>query len=306
MVRAAAAGATPPPELWSTLGPTQRAVLRRLRDDDDAVVAQTAAKWDLTLGPLAPGRVTIRALGNLEVRVDGRDADSSLLRRERVRALLGLLVVRRSVRRSEAAATLWPDLDDAAALANLRVTLNHLLKLLEPGRDRNAPSFFVHQERDRLALQSDPALEVDVWEFETAIERALHAERMGTPAAVIDALVPAVERWRGPLLADLDAEWLDFERLRLTTAFVRSALRVGELLAADHELDRSAAMAERAIAVDPWNEAAYRLLASLQVERGDRSGARRILGHLQALLADLGVAPEPSTVALHERCRNVG
>ncbi len=302
MVRAAAAGATPPSELWSTLGPTQRAVLRRLREGDDTVVAQTAAKWDGTLGPLAPGRVAIRALGNLEVFVDGREADSSALRRERVRALLGLLVVRRSVRRSEAAATLWPDLDAAAASANLRVTLNYLLKLLEPGRDRNAPSFFVHQERDRLVLRDDPALEVDVWEFETAVERAVHAERMGTPAAVIDALLPAVEGWPGPLLADLDADWLDFERLRLTNAFIRSAVRAGELLAADHELDRAEAMAERAIAVDPWNEAAYRLLASVQVERGDRSGARRILGHLRALLAELGVAPEPATVALQERC----
>ena len=302
MVRAAAAGATPPPELWSTLGPTQRAVLRRLRDDDDAAVAQTAAKWDETLGPLAPGRVAVRVLGNVEVFVDGRDAGSSELRRERVRALLGLLVVRHSVQRAEAAAALWPDLGDDAALANLRVTLNHLLKLLEPGRDRNAPSFFVHQARDRLVLRSDPALEVDVWEFDAAVERAAQAERAGTPAAVIDALVPAVERWRGPLLADLEAEWLDFERLRLTTAFVRSALRAGELLAADHELDRAEAMAERAIAVDPWNEAAYRLLVSVQIERGDRSGARRILEHLQALLAELGVAPEPATVALRERC----
>ena len=302
MVRAAAAGTTPPPELWSTLGATQRAVLCRLRDDDDAVVAQTAAQWDETLGPLAPGRVTIRALGHLEVLVDGRDADRSELRRERVRALLGLLVVRRSVRRAEAAATLWPDLGEVAALANLRVTLNHLLKLLEPGRHRNAPSFFVRQEGDRLALPSDPALEVDVWEFETAVERAVHAERMGTPAAVIDALVPAVQQWRGPLLADLDAEWLDFERLRLATALVRSALRAGELLAADHELDRAEAMAERAIAVDPWNESAYRLLASVQVERGDRSGARRILGYLEGLLGELGVAPEPATIALRERC----
>ena len=305
MARAAAAGATPPKELWSTLGPTQRAVLLQLRHDDDVAVARMAATWDVTLGPLAPGRAEIRALGNLEVLVDGSDADSSQLRRERVRALLGLLVVRRSVRRAEAAATLWPDLGDDAALANLRVTLNHLLKLLEPGRDRNAPSFFVRQERDLLALRCDPAIDVDVWDFEAAVDRAAHAERMGTPAGVLQALVPAIERWRGPLLADLDAEWLDFERVRLTTAFVRSALRAGELLAADHELDRAEAMAERAIAADPWNEAAYRLLASVQVERGDRSSARRVLEHLQSLLAELGVTPEPATVALQERCGGI-
>ena len=39
-----------------------------------------------------------------------------LFRRERVRALLGLLLPRRSVRRSDAATTLWPDHDDELAV----------------------------------------------------------------------------------------------------------------------------------------------------------------------------------------------
>jgi len=301
MTRAVAAGAQPPAELWETLGPTQRDVLRRLATDADAAVATAASTGEATLGPAAPGRVSIRALGNLEVLLDGGDADRALLRRERVRALLGLLVVRRAVRRADAAATLWPDHDDDAG--NLRVTLNYLLNLLEPNRHKNAPSFFVRQDRDQLVLVHDPALDVDVWEFEAAVERAAQAERAGSPTGVIDALVAAVGRWRGPLCADLaPADWLDFERIRLTTTYVRSALRAGELLAADHALDGAEVMAERVIAVDPWNEAAYRLLASIELERGSRSGAREVLDHLRKRLVELGVEPEPATRDLLDRC----
>ena len=302
LTRAAAAGAPTSSELWSALGPTQRDVLRQLRTDADPAIAAAATKWDTTLGPVAPGRVSLRALGNLEVDVDG--GDDSLFRRERVRALLGLLVVRRSVQRADAAATLWPDHEDAAA--NLRVTLNYLLNLLEPGRRRNTPSFFVRQERDQLMLVRDPALDVDLWEFEAAVERAARAERFSSPTGVIEALVAAVERWRGPLCADLGSfEWLDFERLRLTSIYLRSALRAGELLAADHAHDGAEAMAERVIAVDPWNEAAHRLLASVQLERGARSAARDMIDRVRSRLAELGVTPERATLDLLDRCAPV-
>ena len=79
-------------------------------------------------------------------------------------------------------------------------------------------------------------------------------------------------------------------------------MRAGELLAADHALDGAEVMAERVIAVDPWNEAAYRLLASVQLERGARSAAREVLEHLRKRLVELGVAPEPATLDLLERC----
>ena len=120
---------------------------------------------------------------------------------------------------------------------------------------------------------------------------------------MLDALRRAVGSWRGELLADVAShEWLHFERVRLGTLFARSAIRAGELLAARHDLAEAAVMAKRAIAADPWNEAAYRLLVSVHLEGDDRSGARRLLAHLGHLLDELGVSPEPATVALMDRC----
>ncbi len=113
----------------------------------------------------------------------------------------------------------------------------------------------------------------------------------------------AVGLWRGELLADVHpAEWLDFERIRVGARFTRAAIRAGELLAANHQLGEAEVMAKRTIASDRWNEAAYRLLASIHLERGDRSAARRILDHLERVLEEIGARPEPGTEALIARC----
>ena len=302
-VCSAAAGGRPPADLLAEIGPKFRHVLRDMSTSDVPSVARASSMFAAALPPSAPDALVVRVLGSLEVDVGNERSRAPELRRERVRSLLGLLVVRRSLRRTEAAALLWPELGADQAIRNLRVTLTHLLRLIEPRREKHASSFFIHQENERLTLHADPALRVDVWEFEAAAAEAEELERAGTPSLALEAHIRAVELWRGELLADVDAaDWLDFDRVRLGTLFFRSALRAGELLAARHELGHAVLMAQRAIAADPWAEASYRLLASVQLERGDRSAARRVLEHLDRVLSQLGVEPGPGTVSLRRRC----
>jgi DNA-binding SARP family transcriptional activator len=306
-VCSSAAGNQPPRDLLDTVAPIVRPVLERLAASAHHGVARAATTYLEDLPPVAPCQLVVRGLGSVRVERDGVRSTAPELRRERVRSLLGLLVLRRSIRRIEAAGALWPDLTDDQALGNLRVTLSYLLRLLEPDRPPKAPSFFVVQDADRLALREDAAVWIDVWDFETAVAEADELERSGAPSLALDALVRAVGHWRGELLADVTAqEWLHFDRVRLGTMFVRSALRAGELLAAHHELTEAAEMAERVIRADPWNEAAFRLLASVHLERGDRSAARHLLDHLDEVLADLGVAPDRETLTLRERCAEPG
>jgi DNA-binding SARP family transcriptional activator len=304
-VYATAAGGAPHVDLSGDVGgASRRLVLQRLAESPEATVARSAAALAASLPIAAPDPIAVRVLGPLEVSVGGVPSAAPELRRERVRSLLGLLVLRRTVRRAEAAGLLWPDLGDEQALANLRVTLTHLLKLLEPRRDRNASPFFIATESDRLALRSNLALRVDAWEFEAAAAEAESLERSNAPSLALDALVRAVGYWRGELLGDLGSqEWLDFDRIRLGTLFARCALRAGELLAAHHELGAAEAMAERVIATDRWSEAGYRLLVSIHLERRDRSAARRVIAHLEQVLDELGVAPGPETEQLRARCQ---
>ena len=106
------------------------------------------------------------------MRRDDRPVDHPHWRRERVRALLLLLLARGGGTREELAGALWPDLDTPGALRNLRVTLSYLLAVLEPDRPDGAPSFFVRAEGPSLRLVTDGWLTVDSHAFDALVDRA--------------------------------------------------------------------------------------------------------------------------------------
>jgi ATP/maltotriose-dependent transcriptional regulator MalT/DNA-binding SARP family transcriptional activator len=303
-VCARAAGRDPTPGLIDLIGPRHRATVQRLAKSPDGAVAKVATELLATLPPASPGRVVVNVLGPLEVWVDDVRSDAPELRRERVRALLGILVVRGRVRREEVADLLWPELDRDAAAANLRVTLGHLLRVLEPARSKGAPSFFVRNHGELLALTDEVDLQIDVRDFSALVDEATRLDSAGTPSLALDAYRDAAALYRDELLEGVaPAEWIDFERLRLRSLFGRSAVRAGELLVAAGEPDAAVALAERAIAADRWTEPAYRLLALAELALGNRTAALRVLGHMDELLEELGVEPEPATTALRMRCR---
>lgn len=302
-----ASGTAPPPDVVQSRQLIPPESVRRLADSADERVAGAARE----LGGMVPTHpadpIVVRVLGNLDVEVGGKPSSAPELRRERVRSLLGLLVTRRSVRRLEVATELWPHLGEAQALANLRVTLSHLLRLLEPGRARNAASTFIRQDQEALTLVDREELSVDAWEFEALVAEAEDLDRAGAPSLALDAYRRAVRLWRGQLLAELEtSEWLAFARTRLGAMFVRSAIRAGELLAAHADHAEAIAMAERAIRADPWADDAYRLLAGAHLARGDRAAARRVLEHYDVVLGELGLARDPATEHLWARVAGGG
>jgi len=69
------------------------------------------------------------------------------------------------------------------------------------------------------------------------------------------------------------------------------------------DADEAERLARRAVAADPWAEAAYGVLVSVALARGDRLGARRALDRLLSVLGDLGVDPSEETQQLRRRVR---
>ena len=150
LVVSAAAGGAPPAGLLQRLGPGQRHVLRRLGASSVPEVAAASVDLIALLGPAAPDRVEVRMLGSLEVDVGGELSAAAELRRERVRSLLGLLVLCRSIRRTEAAAALWPDLEEEAAAPQLA---GHAHASAQAHRTASGEgdSFVLHRARARAA-----------------------------------------------------------------------------------------------------------------------------------------------------------
>jgi DNA-binding SARP family transcriptional activator len=258
---------------------------------------------------LPPGVSYLAVLGPLDLRRDGPDGPEATdadpdLRRERVRTLLAFLVGYRVTTRADVMAALWPDLDERSAANNLRVTLNYLLRVLEPWRPPGEPGYFVRMDGSRVELVAGDELRIDVDLFDRHLDAATRAEADGTPSVALEHYLAVVDLYRGPLHVDVpDADWIDLDREHYRTRFVRAAVRAGQLLLGRGDLDQAEAVARRALAVDQWAEEAYAVLTAAALARGDRSAAHRHLDRALAALAALGVEPSPATHQLRRRLR---
>ena len=280
--------------------PATAEVARRARDiGSDRTVAHGAGLLRASLPVAPPGTVEIRVIGPLEIRRDGQVVDAPELRRGRVRELLSLLAVERSVSRDRAIELLWPDHDPAKGRANLRVTLAHLQRLLEPERSTGEPTYFVQASPTRLALPTVPGLDVDLWTVEHGLAESDRARLRGDAPERVRHLRDAVDRWRGRPLTDLERlPELEPAGSHLALRLLDATLTLGELELVGGDVGRATRCAELSIAADPYDERAHRLAVAAALHAGDRSGTAIAIARLHQALDDLGVGPAEATQML--------
>ncbi|HEY3140859.1 MAG TPA: BTAD domain-containing putative transcriptional regulator [Acidimicrobiales bacterium] len=290
--------------LLDALGPPGRAAVRATVDTQPRHTKH--AKALLAAVPAPPPRTTYLAvLGPLTLRRNGPDGEEAIapdLRRKRLQALLAYLVGHRRTNRSAISAALWPDLDEPSAGNNLAVTLNHLLKLLEPWRDSGDTPYLVRVEGHAVQLVTGQYLGIDIDEFDEHQAAAAKAEADGTPSLALEHDLAAVALYRDELHVGLpEADWFALDREHYRTRFVAASVRAGQLLLGRRETEQAESVAHRALSVDPWAEQAYAILVGAALARGDRSGARRMLTRCMDALAELDAQPSGATQQLQRR-----
>src|SRR5919201_2698362 len=117
----------------------------------------------------------IELLGGFQVAVRAREVPTEAWQRRKPAALVKLLALapRHRLHREQAMDALWPELDPAAAAANLRKALHYARRALDPGEG----SRLLVSAGELLSLAPDN-LWVDVDAFRAAVARA---RRNGDP-----------------------------------------------------------------------------------------------------------------------------
>jgi DNA-binding SARP family transcriptional activator len=266
-----------------------RSTLQRLAVDGTSATS-AAARSLLGSVPIPPKHtIRIEVLGPARLLLDGEIVDDRSWRRERVRHLVCALVAHREIRRARLGVLLWPEFDDAAVSANLRVTLSYVQSLLEPQRGRGHAPWFLQQDAGTLRLAGGDRLTVDSWELEAHLEAAAAAAESGAPSIELEHLLQVLALWRGDYLDDVAGEeWAEPLRERTRSRFVTAAVRAGELLVAAGRSEEAIRAADAALAADRWCETAYHLLASAHTAAGDADGARRAVESAERRLSELG------------------
>jgi DNA-binding SARP family transcriptional activator len=289
--------------LLDALGAPGRAAVRDLTEDRRQTKAARAL---LSAIPAPPAQSTYLAvLGVSCLRRGGPDGEPVVdpsLRRPRLQALLAYLIEHRQTSRSQVTAALWPDMDQRAASNNLGVTLNRLLRLLDPSRASGEPSYLLRLDGQTIRLVTGEHLLLDVDEFDRHRAMAAEAEHASGPSVALEHHLAAVELYRGDLYLEAgDAEWLAVSREQYRIRVVRSAIRAGQLLLAQGRFDQAEAVAHKALTVDQWAEEAHAVLVGTALARQDRSSALRLFTRCVDALADLGLEPSDATLQLQRR-----
>ncbi len=282
-----------------------------------AVAAGTAGRRFLAGGPPAearhrpylparwclahPASTTVTLFGIGGVRRDHRAVAHPAWQRTRVRELCLHLALVHQASRSRVAATLWPDRNERSAGQNLRVTLSHLLDVLDPDRERSHGSRLLRETGGAFDLDPSSGLRVDVWDVQR------HAELvMATPDDQRASVLAHARRLRiartGPLLdATVVGDWCSPYRRRLDDLVIAAASRAGALALHGSDPALAVDLGRLVLAVDPWSEDGHRQVIEGQLAQGDLEGARRTQLEAISLLDDLGVAPSRAMVLLGYR-----
>ncbi|MFD4638654.1 hypothetical protein ACFWN2_15160 [Lentzea sp. NPDC058436] len=266
--------------LADRVGPAVHRRFRELTRDPDLAAGATRLLATVPAPPDHP--IGIEVIGPMRVTRNGLAADAPELRRVRVRQLLGLLVLRPVVTRDQAVDLLWPDHDPAGAARNLRVTMTHLRRLLEPGRAGGEASYCLRSDGDSIRLVRGGLLTADLWSFHELGEADLG---------------DAVALWRGDPLPDL-AGVCEAEIARIRSRHVRNLLALGELRLVTGDPAEAHQLADRAWELEPFEPRGHRLAlaAALRARNPQRTSETR--ARVLDSLRQIGVRPDPATEIL--------
>jgi DNA-binding SARP family transcriptional activator len=234
-----------------------------------------------------PAVIELRTLGPVEIRVDGGEPPRELLWRKNLALLLYLARSpgrRRS--REHLVGLLWGDRPDASA----RHSLNEALRVLrQAGGDA-----LVASVGDQVVLgESGVRLDVD------ELERSVADDSSGGAVELIRG--SWMEGFAVPGCSPFE-DWLAAERLRWNAVATGAMQAHGAALLARGDESGAQRVACRMLALDPFSDAAIRLLMKSAALRGERASALGLYEEFTRRLADeLGIQPEPDTAALAER-----
>ena len=241
-----------------------------------------------------PNGLRITLLGGFGVGVGANPVPDEAWRRRKPAALLKILALAPGYRvhRERLMDLLWPELELAAAGANLRKAIHQARSALDDA-SRGAGRLIEFQN-DVVALASD-GMVVDAASFLSALTAARRAGEA-------DGYRSALAWYAGDLLPDDPyEEWADAARRELHDAYVGGLSEWCVLLEANGDIESATEAARILVAAEPTREESHAFLMRLYGLAGRRSDALRQYDHLAGTLDhELGVEPSAQVQRLRE------
>jgi predicted ATPase/DNA-binding SARP family transcriptional activator len=205
---------------------------------------------------------------------------------------------------------LWPEMSEADARNNLRVTLARLRKQLA-GVTAVSP---LTTSRTDVRFQLDNAVTLDVADFLALLaesESHAHADR-STCTGCRQRLTAAAVLYHGPLLHGLYLddcpafdEWLFVQRERFHLQALEVLEELAQGLAADGRFAEATTHTRRQLELDPLHDSAQRRLLRLLAYQGQTAAALSQFESIKKTLhAELGIEPDVELLQLAQQIKD--
>ncbi|MCA9979216.1 MAG: AAA family ATPase [Anaerolineales bacterium] len=275
---------------------------------ETAYVERLLTQMGLPQIELHPGyQLRIQTLGAFQLWRGAEEVPHGDWKRHKARQLFLLLVTEhgRLLEREQLTDRLWPELDPESGERDFKIAYTTLCKVLEPERDRKAPSAFVARDGTRYGLRPEADIWLDTAVFETLIEEGQRRLLNDTPTAqtaAMQAYQQALDLYQGDYLQAYPyEEWCHEERERLRILYLRTAERLARLHAKQDNWEAVIQLSEAILARDACWEQAYRLLMQAHAALGQRPQLLRTYQQCVARLQEeLHVSPTAVTQQLYK------
>jgi len=238
----------------------------------------------------------IKLLGGFQL-IDGGKPVTSF-NSSRLQELLTFILLNRHApqSRQRIAFLFWPDTSERQARTNLRQLLYNLRNTL-PRSD----SYLV-MEKGIIGWNPEGLLQLDVSQFEEALEAAQAAQAKADQNRFFEQLQEITRLYTGPLLPDCYDDWLLKERQRLEKDYSWALEKLAHILEERRDYQSAILKAQQLLFIDPLNEKTYRKLIRLHSLNGDQANAVSVYRKCKETLQnELGISPSPETEKAYQR-----
>ncbi|RIW27797.1 transcriptional regulator [Bacillus salacetis] len=243
----------------------------------------------------------IQTLGKFRLQLGNRFVSESGWQRGKAKELFEFFMTNKNklVDREEIFREIWPDQDEDSANRSFKVSLNSLLKTIEPHRKAREESYFIRRNGSFYGVNPDAVYQLDTVLFEEWVTEGLGEK---DPYQAKELLERGLKLYEGDYLPDHRfADWCLTERERLQVIFLRGAEMLAQVSVRLSDFETCIHWCERILMEEDTWEEAYRLLMYCYYQKNNRPQAIKWYNKCKKVLsAELGVEPMEPTKAMYK------
>jgi LuxR family transcriptional regulator, maltose regulon positive regulatory protein len=261
------------------------------RFDQSSSILRKHLRRRASVIPFAPAKMSIQALGKMQVKINDRIITIADWQTQTARNLFFFLLARQDGITKEAVGEVfWLE----SSPAELKMRFKNTIYRLRHAAGKDVIIFQDDNYRFNTALDYE-------YDVEVFFKEIYHAELATDRQQKISSYQTALKYYQGPYLPEGDDTWILSERQKIYNIFINALLKLTMIHLEGKEYDQSLILCQKILGEDPCMEDAHRLAMRIYAAMGNRAAIARQYEYCRQVLSEeLNATPSSITQSLFE------